>query len=84
MSTAIEKAKELFDKYCFAIKTDVTDSGYFTNVVYAKECAIIAVDEILNISSSTKIVYSESNNNSISEYTENYYWQKVKEEIEKL
>ena len=46
--TPKEKAKELFDKYCYAIKTEVTDSGYFTNVIYAKQCALIAVDEILN------------------------------------
>ena len=45
--TPKEKAKELFDKYCYAIKTEVTDSGYFTNVIYAKQCALIAVDEIL-------------------------------------
>jgi phage terminase large subunit len=82
--TPQDKAKELLDKYCFAIKTDVTDSGYFTNIVYAKECAIIAVDEIIAISSLTKIVYTESTNNSISEYTEHYYWQQVKEEINKL
>ena len=41
-----EKAKELFDKYCFAIKTEETDSGYFTNVIYAKECALIAINEV--------------------------------------
>ena len=45
--TPKEKAKELFDKYCYAIKTEVTDSGYFTNIIYAKQCALIAVDEIL-------------------------------------
>ena len=47
--TPKEKANELFDKYCFAIRTEETDSGYFTNVIYAKDCALIAVDEILNI-----------------------------------
>lgn len=42
-----DKAKELFEKYCYAIKTEQTDSGYYTNVIYAKECASIAVDEII-------------------------------------
>jgi hypothetical protein len=46
--TAKEKAKDLFDKYCYAIRTEEIDSGYFTNVIYAKNCAIIAVDEIIN------------------------------------
>ena len=49
--TAKEKAKELFDKYCFAIKTDETDSGYFTNVLFAKQCALIAVDEMYDVAS---------------------------------
>lgn len=42
--TPKEKAEELFDKYCYAIKTEETDSGYFTNVIYAKQCALIAVE----------------------------------------
>jgi len=46
---AKDKAKELFNKYCFAIRTEQTDSGYFTNVIYAKDCALIAVDEIINV-----------------------------------
>lgn len=45
--TPKEKAKELFNKFCYAIRTEETDSGYFTNVLYAKDCALIAVDEII-------------------------------------
>ena len=69
-----EKAKELFNKYCFAIRTEETDSGYFTNVIYAKECALIAVDEIL------KAVQSDW---SFMEVRQEY-WQQVKKEIDKL
>lgn len=68
--TPKEKAKELFDKYCYAIRTEETDSGYFTNVIYAKQCALIAVDEILN--------------NGFDFTDESEYWQEVKTEIEKL
>ena len=68
--TPIEKAKELFDKYCYAIRTEETDSGYFTNIIYAKNCALIAVEEILN---------------NGFDFTDEYeYWQEVKTEIEKL
>jgi hypothetical protein len=69
--TPKEKAKELFDKYCWAIRIEETDSGYFSNVLYAKECALIAVDEILNEywSHDTK---------------RRNWWIEVKHEIEKL
>ena len=44
--TSKEKAIQLFNKFCYAIGTDRTDSGYYTNIIYAKQCALIAVDEI--------------------------------------
>jgi len=68
---AQEKAKELFNKYCYAIRTEETDSGYFTNVIYAKNCAIIAVDEIINA-----IEYLDDDSE--------YFWEEVKQELEKL
>jgi len=44
--TAKDKAKELFDKYCDALRTEEDDDGYFTNVIHAKRCALIAVEQI--------------------------------------
>jgi hypothetical protein len=44
--TPKEKAKELFDKYCHALRTEEDDDGYFTNVIHAKRCSLIAVDEV--------------------------------------
>jgi hypothetical protein len=44
--TPKDKAKELFDKYCHAIRTEECDDGYFTNVVHAKRCALIAVEQV--------------------------------------
>lgn len=70
MSEAKDKAKELFDKYCYAIRTEETDSGYFTNIIYAKNCALIAVEEILE--------------NGFNFTDESEYWQEVKKELEKL
>lgn len=67
--TPREKAEELFIKYRYAIRTEETQSGFFTNVIYAKECALIAVDEILSI---------------LFQHHEIDYWQEVKQEIEKL
>jgi hypothetical protein len=72
--TPKEKAEELFNKYCYAIRTEETDSGYFTNVIYAKNCAIIAVDEIIL---EMPMIIGEPN-------IKRLYWQEVKKEIEKL
>jgi hypothetical protein len=61
--TPKEKAKKLamkFDKY------GETDN--------AKQCALIAVDEILNHHSQEQSLYR----------IDTYYWQQVKKEIEKL
>ena len=60
---AKEKAKELLAKM-----TTNADSLIYKNQ-YAKECALIAVDEILKA-----IGFSDNK----------FYWQEVKQEIEKL
>lgn len=70
MSEAKDKAKELFDKYCYAIRTEETDSGYFTNIIYAKNCALIAVEQILE--------------NGFDFTDESEFWLEVKKELEKL
>jgi len=43
---AKEKAKSLFNMFCMAIKTEETEDGFFTNVIHAKNCAILCVEEI--------------------------------------
>jgi hypothetical protein len=63
--TPKEKAKELVEKFDNAME-------FYTPARYAKQCALIAVDEILNV---------------LSEYTiepfvfDIEYWQEVKQEI---
>jgi len=73
---AQEKAKELFNKYCFAIRTEETDSGYFSNVIYAKDCALICLDEIINCDSFFKTL------DDTKAFTK--YWYEVKKELEQL
>lgn len=75
--TPKEKAQELFNKYCFAIRTEQTDSGYFTNVLYAKDCALIAVDMVIKCCKD----YDEVHENYTTQVK---YWEQVKQEIEKL
>ena len=72
--TPTEKAKELFDKFCYDIRTEETDSGYFSNVIYAKQCALTALDEILKALDE----HQWQNRNVIEFYFH------VKQDIEKL
>jgi uncharacterized protein (UPF0333 family) len=70
--TPKEKAKELVDKY-----VSLTD-GWVYGVKgwkHKKQCALIAVDEIL------KVCENEISHCSDKTY---FYWQEVKKEIEKL
>ena len=65
--TPKEKAVELVDK--FRLSKAITES-------YAKQCALIAVDEIIK---SNPYEVSKTDMDSTIEY-----WQEVKQEIEKL
>jgi len=71
--TPKEKAKELFNKYYQLC----ADSSYPYNM--AKQCALIAVDEILKSVSVNKVLYLTDMTYQI--YT---YWSKVKDELELL
>jgi hypothetical protein len=66
MMTPKEKAKELVDKF-------MPHSNGNSNNNEAKQCALIAVDEILN---NNKILFEDVLNDQ--------YWQEVKQEIELL
>jgi hypothetical protein len=70
MNSPKEKAKELFDKFMKPI-----DGWHKYPMCFdtAKQCAIIAVDEILN-----------NDNNFFNTYSQNDYWLQVKQEIENL
>jgi hypothetical protein len=66
--TPKEKAENIFNKM-FDYQVTSVLGGNHTQYGYAKQCALIAVDEL--------ILYAHNN------YYHNY-WQEVKQEIEKL
>ena len=77
--TPKEKAKELVDRFReFADGTDIKTDRYSPNIEKqnAKQCALMAVDEILN---AIDWDYYEGSNQN-----EHNYWQEVKQEIENL
>jgi hypothetical protein len=73
---AHKKAKELVNVYLDLTKRSLDIEGWIYDVNIAKQCALIAVDELLN--------------NFLSNRTTKYgreryhFWQVVKQEIEKL
>ena len=75
--TPKEKAEKLFNK--FIIIDDLSDSTgnslYFN--AHAKQCALIAVDEIL-------LIAPEMHMEGFGNLTIREYYKKVKQEIEKL
>jgi hypothetical protein len=75
--TPKEKAKELFNKMYFS---EDQDGFHSMNKYRAKQCALIAVDEILKSLSQVKWIDEES-----IDFTPFFdYWREVKSEIEKL
>lgn len=77
--TPKQKAAQLFNKYCYAIRVEEDNSGYFVNIFYSKQCALIAVEEILE------------NFGTLTEGKQHYaayctikFYEQVKQEIEKL
>jgi hypothetical protein len=71
--TPKEKAKELFDKMFLIIE----NKGMYDDLYRAKQCALIAVDEILDLK---HIVTLRRNMHEM----ELEYWDEVKQEIENL
>jgi hypothetical protein len=79
------KAEELVNSYRIILMNEDTECGneiLCTSI--AKQCALIAVDEILNIEHPQIIIYTEIIKNSIRDYFQDEYWDEVKKEIEKL
>lgn len=67
--TPKEKAKELIEKYAFV------EIAYYSSKFEVKQCALIAVNEIIN---------SHLLSDKILNIHPVDYWQEVKQEIEKL
>ena len=76
--TPQEKAISLVDEYRLILIKSNTDAGEeILCTLLAKECALVAVDELINCS----ISYDNYNATWASQVE---YWQEVKTEIEKL
>jgi hypothetical protein len=73
--TPKEKAKELVDKFTI-VGLQQRNEGI--------QCALICVDEIIKRSDKNKIVYTFFESDCLTQYTEDFYWEKVKQEINKL
>jgi hypothetical protein len=69
--TPKEKAEELVDRYFKLLNYEFGDLVYSLRDNQPHKCALIAVDEIINIWE-----YSDTQ--------EKWWWQQVKQEIEKL
>jgi len=80
--TPQEKAEELVDKYRVTlIMSDTEASEEILCTTIAKQCALVAVDEIL------KILPTNEYLEDLGKYIENrerVYYKEVKQEIEKL
>lgn len=79
MKTAKEKAKELIEKFIPHTRVFHEVLGWEDYIDSAKQCAMVAVDEILIEIRKIYDIYTEVN--IISKYQ---YWQEVKKEINKL
>jgi len=76
--TPKEKAQELVEKYYHLFSVELENTIDYRE---AKECALIAVDEILHITCLKDFDYKQYFNSN-SEFIN--YWEEVKIEIEKL
>jgi len=84
METAKEKSKELHEKFLPLV--DCGDNRYTTTIQEknAKQCAIIAVDEIID--TLTELFNEHIHNEIIETLIESkiIYWQEVKNELNQL
>ena len=70
--TAKEKAIELYNHFCLTLRFEETGDGYFTNIIQAKQCALICVDEIIQELDSERV------------FERLDFWNEVKKEIKNL
>ena len=74
---AKDKAQELVTTYRYALSLPNAPLAQHKDNL-AKQCALIAIDEVLN---NTKKILNVLDTNSMYN---NWFWEEVKEEIEKL
>ena len=86
--TPKEKAKELVKKFTLfsegAIYDEETGEISLTPTDQAKQCALICVDEIMKSNPTVVEINKDFEPPSVYYVSNEKYWQKVKQEIEKL
>jgi hypothetical protein len=75
METPKQKSKELVDNYLMIV------GGYWNGTAQAKQCALIAVDEIIK-SNPLEPTYIYNDGEIKYELHSQHYWKQVKTEIE--
>ena len=79
--TPKEKAIELANKYYNDVAIELDNEFVFIPKDLCKQCALIAVDEIIK----SNPCYEDSDRGGNFQWNDNtYYWQEVKNEIYKL
>jgi hypothetical protein len=79
--TPADKAKELVDKFKHNTRAFNETNGWEDTLHDAKECALIAVDEVLNMVNYQVMFIDLKSLDVIYSYE---YWEQVKIEIEKI
>ena len=79
-----EKARELMCKFNFKQNAESGDLIFYQTPEESQRCALIAVDETVNmfISIHSKLVEIDMLNGDVKETATYQYWQEVKKEIE--
>lgn len=81
--TPKEKAQELFDK----MHEEIYNRDMYNDLYRAKQCALIVVNEILELNETQEEYQIQYDNGEWSRelgYRYSKYWEEVKKEIEKL
>ena len=88
--TPKEKAKELVDKFYqttpneYFVNEPIGIKGRYKSWEQAKQCALIAVNEIIEATNMYQYGISNALEHIPSKIVKHPYWQEVKQEIEKL
>jgi hypothetical protein len=69
-----EMAQELIDKFSYSCR----ECNFEENAI---DSALTMVNHIISMADKNKIVYSVFQKNNLTEYTEDFYWYKVKKAI---
>ncbi len=81
--TPKEKAQKLFD----LMFEEIYNKGMYDDVYRAKQCALITVNEILELKETQEEYQIQYDNGEYSReigYRYSKYWQEVKQELEKI